>query len=573
MTIKKFVYFLLLIGWVTISPNFLNLSFGQIENRALERWNELSFFRDDGYCISNEDHCINIESFVKDITKIFEDNFIFRVPFIKISNYLDNSFFEIDRVPGFVRGINGWEFYTGDYNLEESGGFREISGYKKKVIIKNIAETIYDVEKTGVLFNILVVPNKASIYQEKLKERFVLKGRWSPADQIFKELSNSSLKKRVTYLKETFKQEKEILPFPIYEKKGSHWNDVGAYLAYKNLAKNIGIDAIPLHSFNMTMEEDYQTLSSWYLPTFGDHGSAESPVLAAVMVEKYNLAKSLPEYFEMTTDNKNGASVLIFGDSFSDKLFPFLVPHFERLIFISSRKVQVSEVKRIKPTVVIHEVAERFFTKVYEQPQEINEHLDYFNEQFQFDDYFYIDMSNSVERSNLRKTVLLKSLQPTSIIYRKIITVKKPFLKLPISPKVKNLEFDLDVSEKDGIKINLQGEWKLLPKSKGSIGDGAILFVQLNGFEAKVSFYDTQIFVGSAVADIPIKNINTYEVRDIELSVKKGFARLVINGENLISWPLQNSSHRNVIGFGDFSRKLAENYKFDLENFEITTID
>lgn len=552
-----------------------------IENRMLLSWNKLELgSRSPG-------------DIFRLLTRVFEDNFVFRTELIKTSNFFDLNIFKSNPVGGFVIGENGWEFYAGDENLLDQAGLRTLSGAQLYEVTNNIENSIKELLQQGVKPSILVVPNKATIYREYLPKNFKRINAKTRADQIMKFSGENQLLERLVFNKEFYLAQKVNHESEIYEKKGSHWNDLGAFFGYLNLMQNIGLEPLSLSQYDIKDQFDYTAMSSTYMPTFNNFKSLKSPVLTlnsrpnlkTVMkvgtpsdfnFEISGVKPDQPHSIKVLENLENKKpSLLIFGDSFSDKLLPFLAPHFSVITFVGSRFIDHNFVREQSPDFVVHEISERFFSGVYLKPNPtlvVESQTDLSLEKSKkFKNYFTLNYQDGKFYSNLEETLLIQSINQKNLDFQGKISGDSLITSSYLLKGQIVLDFARVVPEK--IKVSIHGKFEnvsdLKLVSRGS--DDAILSIVVNGQEAKVSFNENGIFVGSAIANIPAGSFNIKNISLIELLVVDNDASLYLNGNEYINWKIEPSNAPNRLLFGDFSQKSSRKFSFNFQKLEIIT--
>ena len=550
-----------------------------IENRTSASWEDLIS------SLTSPDRVFEV------LTLIFEDKFVFRGELIKISNFFDLNLFKANPVGGFVFGRDGWEFYAGDDNLEDQAGLKELTGPQIYRITRNIENSLSELNSQDLIASIFVVPNKASVYREYLPKRFMINGSMTRAEQILALSSNRPLFKQLAFEKDFYLLNKKAHGFEIYEKKGSHWNDLGAYVGYQILLKNLGLTPMPLDDFQIFDQPDYCPLSSTYMPTFNNFQPLNSPVLVSrnygvsnVTVEPWmpsdihsdvcGMGVSQSPFRVYETTNIEEPSLLIFGDSFSDKLLPFLFPHFSKITFVGLRYIDHALVKEIAPDVVVHQIAERFFSDVYSSPNQTSNNAENKNWQLSefegFQNYFRLTYADGIFESNLKKSLIVTAVNQNELDFLTSFNKTGLIASSPLQRAQVVLDFAPIQPKK--LRLVIHGNFnKVLPSKSATTGsDSSILSVALNGQEVKVSFNENGIFVGGAVTNIPARQIDLRDITKIELSVLSNVATLYLNEEKHITWKSFASNAPSRVLFGDFSRKDPRVFSFSLSEIEIT---
>ena len=527
--------------WIAISLGLLAPEKAGLENRNLRTWAQIDFWD------------TNINAFANQLKVTLNDNFLLKNDLVRLINTFETRVFGQRGDQNFLLGENDWEFYRGDENIEQAIGVLPLTGTEVLQTTKNVYETITRMESKKIPFKLFVVPSKPTVYAGLLpshlrpsSERLLV-----PVEQVIDKLSEDHVTRSILYPKRFFKEAKDMFETPIYEPKGTHWNDLGAYLGYQSLMESLGEKPVDLGYFKIDFVTDYKSLSGFYLPTFSNTDYLDSPVLSK---------------FKNVHSKQKLNSILVFGDSFSEKLIPFLYAHFDRVHFVPSRVVKYEIVEMVKPDVVIHQIAERYFKNVYSssfllKPNDVVENK--INEYF--DEHFIIDVHAS-DRSNFFNSSIQTNISVGDEIYRKVFETRVDKLNIPTDAGKKNLTFEFPGGSR-GVHISFKGRWLDLDYQESGGSNLAIIFIQHNGAEAKIEFAKNEVFVGGAIASKPlgIKNVEEYEKIDMFITELGG--TVVFDENETYQWPVYKTGSRgkSVVGLGNFSTSPLRGPKAQFE--------
>ena len=146
----------------------------------------------------------------------------------------------------------------------------------------------------------------------------------------------------------------------IYYKTDHHWTTLGAYYAYTALCESLGLTPLPADTARVTLAEDFVgTLAAKVnLPmepetifTYDTDVSVQvdynlgMKVTDTLIEESYLTTRDKYGAFldgnqpiaDVTTDVKNGKTLLVIKDSYAHCMAPLLATHYERLIFLDLR--------------------------------------------------------------------------------------------------------------------------------------------------------------------------------------------------------------------------------------------
>lgn len=244
-------------------------------------------------------------------------------------------------------------------------------------------------EENGAKFLFLLVPNKETIYYEKLSDGYNIKPtKKTKSDLIIDELNRRGVNN--LYLRKTFLDHKdEVL---LYNKKfdAGHWNDNGAFYGlsrmYDHLIDEMDTDVDPIK------EEDFDI----------DHSTAKYLLNSFIWIDEevpvYNLNEvkytlSEEDYwsdFDMISENnyhthtfneqtgENGnLSVLLFCDSYLLTNEKFFANNFREFTMIHGRELPRARyyIEKLQPDIVIMEATERVIGPGYDYNIEFMEQM------------------------------------------------------------------------------------------------------------------------------------------------------------------------------------------------------
>ncbi len=304
--------------------------------------------------------------FVRKFKSYYGDNFGMRNTLLHSYLNLKNNVLEESPLPSkVIIGKDNFLFLGNSFSntLNESLGFDLFNLEELQKITKTILERKKWLETQNIKFYIAVAPSKHSIYREKLPFRF-------PKIKTRKE-------QLLTYLKDTIDFEiidlgkqfqKQKTKNRLYRRHDSHWNDIGAFYASQTLLNRIKLDFdIKIISFS-----DYKIDS---IKKIGDISKLINYKKDVQLILKPNFLKnyqldSIPKYYKNTnisesryTNNTQKFKILLFRDSFSSALIPFLNESFNQTTYIWSHKFDKELIKKEKPDIVVIEYTERYLER------------------------------------------------------------------------------------------------------------------------------------------------------------------------------------------------------------------
>lgn len=314
----------------------------------------------------------HLDIFPSEFNKYFNDNFSLRSHLIKIYNTFILSAFEKSPIPEqMFFGKDGYLFLGGN----------ELLSFRGKDILSNNELLTFKKEfeyrekylaKRNCKFYVLIAPNKAAIYYDKVPGNIVRIYKDSWGEQLTHYLEKNSTITTVN-LFTAFKKIKDTTP--LYYKLDNHWNNLGGYYGvseFLNKAKENSpmIENTPLSSYNIVKNPTHdgnivQMLS--INQDFLDTTYALTPKLGfkttEVNIRKYPCIEGFPYCYEyeMRNSYKNTSDItkpklLIISDSYGGAFYPLASEHFRETVKIFDSwqyKLNEAIVENEKPDIMI----------------------------------------------------------------------------------------------------------------------------------------------------------------------------------------------------------------------------
>lgn len=257
-------------------------------------------------------------------------------------------------------GIEGWVFFNGDQSLPQAS--RDPPRYAALKRFANLLSGLDAIlQRQNRRFVAAIAPNKESIYPEMLP--YWLRDRTGPTEYDF--LLAELAKNRVNVIDLRILLQEAAQKTPVYYKTDSHWNPLGAMIAYNALVVAAGqanwqLDpALALEPSPLRFSGDlarylglYPYLSEPDLRLIVD----DPPKNETVLNDRTTFPTRVFDY------NREGPVVLIIGDSFSNRLFKyFLSLHVSRLVWTHHNECGFNGtlIDRYQPEIVFYLPVER----------------------------------------------------------------------------------------------------------------------------------------------------------------------------------------------------------------------
>lgn len=268
-----------------------------------------------------------------------------------------------------VVGKDGWLDYTGFGNLDGYQNVTQTSPAKLQDTQKTLQKFYQELKKRNITLILVVAPNKATIYSDKLPDEIQKLNPHSKLDLFAAHLQKHGPPVLVDLrlaLQERRKNQ------DVYYKTDTHWNGYGAFIAYREIVKELSKNYPQLAPKKM---DDFKIKISTSVP----HDIARITSLSDLreswisITPKQNNAgsTSIAVSEDMTVSlqdapKKDTLTLLMYKDSFGRRINDFLLPHFSKVTVIElypkyPKLLSLKAIDIIKPDIVIVEMVERSF--------------------------------------------------------------------------------------------------------------------------------------------------------------------------------------------------------------------
>ena len=358
------VIFLLLLALPTIlSVAGINERFPLSERRTLSKFPEYNLKQ--------------TGQFIDKFEAYFNDHFGGRTLIIRAYSLLKYFGLGVSPYPKEVElGKDGW-FYLGNNKSSishEHSGLKLLNDERMNQIENQLIKRKNQLDKKGIKFYLLITPDKHTIYPENLPRYYSKKFINRNTDKIYISLKN---KLNLIDIRDELIFHKSQQENNLYHRTDSHWNDYGAYFAYKKIIATLSINfpsigsAKGIKRFKIKETKSRQNTTTDMINltdviksdkdfTFTYHGKVLRKLPNELTLP--NSKRINPKDYEVRFKSESGnkLKILVFRDSFSGRLMKFLSLHFNESIFISNfHKYDQTIIDNEKPDIVILQIVER----------------------------------------------------------------------------------------------------------------------------------------------------------------------------------------------------------------------
>jgi hypothetical protein len=268
-----------------------------------------------------------------------------------------------------TRGSGGWMFFADEERAYDDGTFAPSDAELERIAGLYAGRARW-CQARGTAYVFLIVPNKSTVYARFLPA-WAKHVEPNAAERLVPLLRARGV--RVLYPRDALRD--ASYRGDVYQRDDTHWNDAGAYTAYREvlaaLGPAIGHDAIDPRTIRAHDEpavgdlDRFAGIGAWHRSTTVRYDFPERAHAAAP--PDYPGDATAAEYqrtADAVDDPSARGAVMLFGDSFSIALRRFVAEDFHRTVVMQHEITSVHHFDRAavaaeKPAVVIQELVER----------------------------------------------------------------------------------------------------------------------------------------------------------------------------------------------------------------------
>ena len=298
-----------------------------------------------------------------------DDTFGFRSQLVTAHSLL-HLLLGVSGSPRYLVGRNGWFFHRSDDRvLDQARGVERFTPVALETWVREMEARQRWLAERGIDFLVVIAPSKHSIHPEYLPE-WVNQVAPTRFEQLAERLAQGSPLELLDLhgpLRRASDREH------VYLHSDGHWNDLGAFVAYRAIAEWI---AARHPATRVLSREDFEL--RWRAEAVGtitrglnlrDFVHEDVPELALrgpsrVVTEETNGVGPLfgpLRVFITKTDLVGAPKVMFFRDSFATRVARFLKESVHEVVLVHHRQgsFRKAEIERFEPDIVIYEMVER----------------------------------------------------------------------------------------------------------------------------------------------------------------------------------------------------------------------
>jgi len=310
------------------------------------------------------------------VSRWFEDHFGFR--HLLVRWYGQSRLFVLGVSPttAVMKGRNGWLFYAEDGALDDYTNEKPLTTLEVRVWREAIVRARDWLRNRHISYVFVIAPDKHVVYPENVTKALRKLSPTSRTDQVYAALAGTDvaaidLRPQLLAAKESQR---------VYFVTDTHWNDRGAFVAYQQIVEAVRRqvpstppawrreDFVPVETHveakDLARLVGLASLSEIDLrlqPKRQQRARVVEPVGAEPSAEVGRLVTEI--------DDAKLPRAVIFRDSFTSSLVPFLSEHFSRAVYLWQNDFDTDATLEEHPDVVIQEIVGRHLYTFVASPE------------------------------------------------------------------------------------------------------------------------------------------------------------------------------------------------------------
>lgn len=310
--------------------------------------------------------------YTKDFEKYFNDHYGFRDMLVRLNSIMHVKLLGISTTERVILGNQGWLYYddpNDGVSLKDYAGEANFTREELELMRHKIVALNQRLREKNIHFIFVIVPNKHTVYPEYLPLSVRRKkGSVTRIDQVCQCLKGAGID--LVDLRAKMCSSKGSNQYPLYYHTDTHWNQLGAFLGYEEIIMHVRnkypqVDAMKLSSFDVLPGNKISGDLAGFINMQGLMSDTnitlkpKTPLKALPVRVAYESIPGCPSVGAQI-NNKRLPKLVMFRDSFSNALIPYLSENFSRSIFIWKPQVDFPVIEQEKPDIVIFEIVERY---------------------------------------------------------------------------------------------------------------------------------------------------------------------------------------------------------------------
>jgi alginate O-acetyltransferase complex protein AlgJ len=304
------------------------------------------------------------------------DHFWLRDKFVNLSKTLVLDGLKTSTNKNVILGKEGWLFYTAEKSIEAYRGTMPFSQDELKEWELFFAEASKRASQLSIDFIVMIPPSSSFIYGNKYfpdwMTPFSTYSRYEAISEVLKKLKIKNIDIRPTFLEKRYKED-------LYYKTDTHWNDIGAFYAYKllsnEIATTLSIKPLGVQDLNKTIIRDRAGDLSFMLSPNNSYKEDAWQLKRKTSADSqsvtiHGIQHAPGSISKITCPSCGHLKLFALRDSFFTAMIPFFVEHFQESTLCWQRDINWELVRNSKPDLFLFELIDR--NLMYPAPKNLN---------------------------------------------------------------------------------------------------------------------------------------------------------------------------------------------------------
>lgn len=301
-----------------------------------------------------------IQPFISSFKGYYKDHFGLKKTLTQTYIGFKNDILKESPIPNkvVVGKAKNWYFLGDDFSDAFSGSIGASQYREKEIkkIVDDIEAMSLWLNEHGIKFYLAVPPNKHTIYKNLLPLNYNNTSKYDKAITALKTRTNIA----IIDLKSPLLKRKDSIQ--IYHKTDSHWNDLGAYFAYRTVMEYLQIDFPELTPITIDDFNQVKKTSQHQEMTRMINLSIDEPIIKLEKkVPTQVTVKTNTEAFSYFEHPNKSLKIYFCRDSFSNAWIKFFNESFGASLYAKTYRINKKLILKEKPDIVILEFVERKF--------------------------------------------------------------------------------------------------------------------------------------------------------------------------------------------------------------------
>jgi alginate O-acetyltransferase complex protein AlgJ len=307
-----------------------------------------------------------LQKYFSGLEAYFNDHFGWRLALVRWHDELALWLFKEDSHDVLV-GNNDWLYYSSARMIDHYRGDIQFTGAELQSW-QNLIERRRDwLAQRGIKYLFVLAPDKQSVYPEYLPAWLKKTGRPTKADQFIAYMKAHSTVE-ILDLRPALLAAKKTAP--VFQQTDTHWNQLGAYIAYADMVDALakdelpGLKPIPLDAFKRTsrlsQNGDLSRVMGISLIESNTVFFRARPGLPVLEMSSGPISMTVGGIASTRQRGGHGVAI-VYHDSFGFFWVPFLGYQFGEVDYFWQSQLDPKIIEQKQPVVVIDEMLERLF--------------------------------------------------------------------------------------------------------------------------------------------------------------------------------------------------------------------